>query len=131
MRLTLTSQFNRLIACAVLSAALTTGCASANARLSHDSLFPVTVTVHNRQWSDLRLYVVDGGSRYPLGAVTALMSGTFRLPRGIRTPSELQFVAVSMHGDAQTTELIIVESGDAVVFNVGASKGYSTLMRRR
>ena len=116
---------------AMLAAGFTIGCASSNPQLSNDLSFPATVTVQNRQWSDLRLYVVEGSSRYSLGAVTALMSATFKLPRAIRTPAELQFLAVPMNGDAQATESIIVVAGDALVFNVGAHKGYSTLRRRQ
>lgn len=131
MQLTFTNRVSTFIAGLVLSAGFTIGCAPPS---TQQSLFPVetvTVTVHNHQWSDLRLYVLDGSSRYALGAVATLRSATFRLPRGIRTPSELHFLAVPMHGDAQTTESILVASGDAVVFNVGANQGYSTLMRKR
>jgi hypothetical protein len=130
MRFT-SGRFESVIVGVMLVTGFATGCASANTQLSPDSSFPVMVTVHNRQWSDLRLYVIDGSSRYPLGAVTALMSATFRLPRGIRTPSELHFLAVPMDGDSQATESIIVAPGEALVFNVGSTQGYSTLMRRR
>lgn len=38
------------------------------------------VTVENQNWSDMVVYVTQGGMRMRLGMVTSMRSATFRLP---------------------------------------------------
>lgn len=136
MRQTLGNPFKALLLSAVLSFGTVPGCApaAASARLPiYPSSGPtVTVTVNNRHWTDMRVYIIASSAQHRLGLVSGLSSATFNVPRVIPTPSELRFLAVPLaHGESQSTDAIVVAAGDAVVFTIGHIPASSSLSLRR
>lgn len=124
----------------VLSTAILFGTATACASASQNqqpTIVPqpsaaATVTVHNDQWADMRVYVVDGNSEYRLGTVPAMSSATFKVPKVISSPSELRFLAASLTSDeSRSSELVTVFAGSAVEFTIGQTRVLSSLFVRR
>lgn len=127
-----------LVLSTVISFGTATGCVSTsqNQQLSvvpHPSAPTATVTVHNEQWADMRVYIVDGSNaEYRLGTVPAMSSTTFKVPKVISSPSDLRFFASSLTGDeARSSEPVSVSSGSAVEFTIGQTRVLSSLFVRR
>ena len=125
----------------VLSTAISFGTATACASASQNHQPPIvpqlsapaaTVTVHNEQWADMRVYVIDGSAEYRLGTVTAMSSATFKVPKVISSPSELRFFAASLTSDESgSSEPVTVFAGSAVEFTIGQTRVLSSLFVRR
>jgi hypothetical protein len=91
-----------------------------------------TVTVHNTQWADMRVYIHDGNTEYRLGTVPAMASATFNVPRVISVPSVLRFLATPLTSDEpRASEPVSVFAGSAVEFTIGQSPVITTLFVRR
>ena len=91
-----------------------------------------TVTVANQNWADMHVYAVAGGTRYRLGVVPTFATVTFRLPRDLGLPRQLQLVAVPRaHGEPQVSQLISVSAGERLAFTVAGSAAHSTLVKWR
>ena len=91
-----------------------------------------TVTIHNQQASDIRVYVVAGSAEHRLGLVTALSTATFRIPSVVPSPSDLRFRAVPLaSGEPQSTDMITVFAGNSLVFTIGHGPATSNLVLRR
>lgn len=126
-----------LVLATAISFGTTTACTSASQ--SHQppivpqlSAPTATVTVHNEQWADMRVYVVDGTAEYRLGMVPAMSSATFKVPKVISTPSELRFLASSPTSDeSRSSEPVTVFAGSAVEFTIGQTRVLSSLFVRR
>jgi hypothetical protein len=92
----------------------------------------VTVTIHNQQPTDMKVYVVAGSAEHRLGLVSALSTATFRIPSVVPSPSDLRFVAVPLaNGEPQSTDLITVSAGNRMVFTIGQGPASSNLILRR
>ena len=124
----------------VLSTAISFGTATACASTNQNQQAPLgrqlsaaaTVTVHNEQWADMRVYVVDGDAEYRLGTISAMSSATFKVPRVISSPSELRFFAASLTSDeSRSSEPVTVFAGSAVEFTIGQTRVLSSLFVRR
>lgn len=100
----------------VLSLLSTSGCGPT--RPSRPGGDPVTtLEVDNQNFSDMTVYLVNGGQRVRLGRATGKTRTTMTLPRGVLTfPRELQFQADPMGGRAgSVTNRLWVTPGDRVV----------------
>jgi len=76
-----------------------------------------TVEVENQNFSDMTVYLVNGGQRIRLGRATGKSKTALRLPRSVLTfPRELQFQTEPMgRRDIASTSRIWVSPGDTVL----------------
>jgi hypothetical protein len=90
-----------------------------------------TVLVLNHHAADLRIWVVgEDGTSHRLSIVPKLGSATLALPRTVRLPARVFFVAMPMSGDEpQTSSPVTVEIGAKLVFTVAHNASLSTLAR--
>lgn len=125
---------------AFLSAALSfgtlTGCAPAT-RTQPDVIAPrvdarqATVTVHNQQPADMRIFISLGNVDYRLGLAPAMSSIEFKIPRVIPTPAEIRFSAKTVSGDeSQSSEPVSVSAAEAVEFTIGQTRVITSLFVR-
>ncbi len=49
---------------------------------------PVTLLIENRNWADITIYAIRGGTRVRLGTVTSMNSITFVIPAEVTSGSE-------------------------------------------
>ena len=80
---------------------------------------------------DLRIYVMTpAGASYRLGIVPRIGASTFALPRGVRLPAGLTFVAVPL-GDAepQVVGPVDVDVGSQLLFTVEGAPAASSLVK--
>ena len=78
------------------------------------------VTVENQNWSDMVVYVVQGGLRMRLGMVTSMRSATFRLPAMFLGHSgDIRLVADPV-GSSETyvSDIIQVRDGQQISLSV-------------
>ncbi len=78
------------------------------------------VTVENQNWSDMVVYVTQGGMRMRLGMVTSMRSATFRLPAMFLGHSgDIRLVADPV-GSSETyvSEVIQVHNGQQISLSV-------------
>ena len=125
-----------LVLSTAISLATATACASASqnqqATVAPQLSAAATVTVHNEQWADMRVYIIDGDAEYRLGTVPAMSSATFKVPKVISTPSEVRFFAASLTSDeSRSSETVTVFAGSAVEFTIGQTRVLSSLFVRR
>lgn len=89
----------------------------------------VVVAVTNENWADMSVYVVQGGSRFRLGAVTSMATERFRLPRHmVAGPSGgIQLMADAI-GSATVyrTEPILVSRGQWIEFIIQNAINFSS-----
>ena len=90
-----------------------------------------TVLVRNHHGADLRIWVVaEDGTSHRLSIVPRLGSATLALPKAVRLPGRVFFVAMPMSSDdPQTSSPVTVEIGAKLVFTVAHSASMSTLSR--
>ena len=79
-----------------------------------------TIKVDNRNWADVVVYAMRGGSRVRLGMVTSMSTQTFRVPRSLLTGSDNLRLLVDPIGSSQgyVSEAILVRPGQQIAFNV-------------
>ena len=112
------------------------GCASARSRERSAGVVvvepvPATVVVRNHHGADLRVYAtIADGKSHRLGLVPKFGAATLELPRSIRLPVTLSFVAIPMSdGEPQATGPIDVGVGTRLVFTVAHAASLSTLTK--
>lgn len=123
-----------LMLCAVALTGLT-GCAGFSSSLpvqsgglSHEA---ATITVHNRRFADVRVYVVLNQATYRLGSVESFRTRTFNIPRVIPLPSEIGLLVSAFASDEQyTSPLISVSRGEGIVFTLENTPQFSSIVRR-
>lgn len=91
-----------------------------------------TVSVINRQWIDLRVYVMTpSGDSYRLGIVPRLGGGTFTLPSRINLPAELTFMAVPLGiDDPQIAGPIEVGFGSRLLLTIDPKESGPSVVKR-
>ena len=114
-----------------VAASTMAACASPSTTFRQMDLLPAMVTVRNDNWSDAQIYLISHSQKVRLGVVTAATSATFRVPRAIVLPGDIQLVAATASGDQVVTESITATAGRTVLFNVEHVLMYSTLLKRR
>jgi hypothetical protein len=82
---------------------------------------PSTVTVDNRNWLDVTVYVVQGTSRIRLGMVTGMGSATFHLPRSLQAyPGQVRLLADPVGSNhAYLSDAVQLRPGQRVGLEVG------------
>lgn len=92
-------------------------CGSGGRAVRPGSEVVTTLEVDNQNFTDMTVYLVNGGQRIRLGRATGKTRATMRLPRGSLTfPRELQFMAEPAgSGGASSTSRIWVTPGDRVM----------------
>lgn len=91
-----------------------------------------TITVHNLQSSDMKIYLLAGSAEHKLGSVSAKSSMTFRIPSVLPTPSDLSLRAVPLvSGETQSTERVTLWPNSDLVFTIGQGAATSALLRKR
>ena len=86
------------------------------------------VSVQNDNWLDVVIYAVNGSSKFRLGSVTGVSSGTFRLASGI-SPSGSVRLLVDPIGAPKgyLTDAITVSPGQRIELRVGSPLNMSTV----
>jgi hypothetical protein len=79
----------------------------------------VSVEVQNHNWSDITIYLMTGGLPQRLGMVTAMGNGSFAFPsQRLNTGSSVRLRALPVAGDAFTSEAILVQPGQAIMWRL-------------
>jgi hypothetical protein len=79
----------------------------------------ISVEVDNRNWSDMTIYLMTGGLPQRLGMVTALSNASFVFPSlRINAGSGVRLRALPIAGAAFTTEAILVQPGQAIMWTL-------------
>ena len=92
------------------------GCSSTGRAARPGSEPVTTLEVDNQNFTDMTIYLVNGGQRIRIGRATGKTKAVLRLPRrSVTSARELQFLAQPAGtGGAITTRRIWVEPGDRV-----------------
>ena len=79
-----------------------------------------TLEVDNQNFTDMTIFIVNGGQRIRLGRATGKAKTAMRVPRNVLTfPRELQFLAEPAGGQqGSSTSRIWVNPGDTVLLVV-------------
>jgi hypothetical protein len=79
----------------------------------------VSVEVENHNWSDITVYLVTSGLPQRLGMVTAQGNANFAFPsQRLNTASNVRLRALPVAGEAYTTEPILVQPGQAIMWTL-------------
>lgn len=125
------SAAQRLSIIAIISmSSIVAGCASAPMPYRQADIGRATVTVENENWTDVQVYVISGSTTAKLGVVPTGSRATFKIPRVITLPADLEFLAASARGDQVKTESIATRQGDSVLFSVEEAIVRSSLLLR-
>lgn len=108
------------------------GCAANGAGGTADPLMDIdrtTVEVTNNNWSDVRVFIVHGGSRIRLGTVSAMGRQVFQLPRTMSyATGNVRLVADPIGSrNAHFTAPITLSSGQRISFRVENHLAISTV----
>ncbi len=88
----------------------------------------VSVEVKNHNWSDITIYVVTGGLPQRLGMVTALSKASFAFSsQHLKTGSSVRLRALPVAGSSFTSEAILVQPGQAIIWTLQNDLDISTL----
>jgi hypothetical protein len=95
------------------------------------SATPASVTVRNNNWLDLVIYVVNGTQRQRLGTVTALSTGSFRIPSVAMGNGQVRLYADPIgSNEGFLTETVTVQPGQRLALDVGQNLSISFLAVR-
>ena len=89
------------------------------------------VTVNNRHLADIGVYAIVNGHRYRLGSVQSFGVGTFRIPRVVPLPSDVELFVFALSTDQkfQSASILLVP-GDHIVLNFENKAQFSSILRR-
>lgn len=89
------------------------------------------VTVNNRHLADIGVYAIVSGHRYKLGSVQPFGVGTFRIPRIVQLPSDVELFVFALSTDQKfQSASILLEPGDHIVLNFENTAQFSSILRR-
>jgi len=90
---------------------------------------PVVVRVHNKHWSDVNIALDVGGQRTRLGLVTAVTSGSFRVPDRLLTQGRPFRLIADPIGATTilTSETVYARPGQVVEWTLESDLKRSTL----
>jgi hypothetical protein len=97
---------------------------------STDSLLQteVSVEIENHNWNDITIYLMTAGLPQRLGMVTALSYATFAFPsQRLNTSSSVRLRALPVAGRAFTSEAILVQPGQAIMWTLENDLDISSL----
>ncbi|HEX7119478.1 MAG TPA: hypothetical protein VF212_11860 [Longimicrobiales bacterium] len=80
----------------------------------------VLFQIRNNNWSDVTVYLVNGGTRTRLGMVTSMDEALFRVPGGLVSTTANVRLLLDPIGSSRgfVTEPILVQPGQTVEMNV-------------
>jgi len=110
-----------VLSTAVLTVAPACGLLSSRHRTSSDSptATQVLVAVESHNWNDITVYLMAGGLPHRLGMVTALSKASFAFPSlRLHTASDLRLRALPVAGRPFTSEPILVQPGQAIMWTL-------------
>jgi hypothetical protein len=110
-----------LITYAWMSATASCGLLSSRHSGSTDSpaATAISVEIESHNWSDITVYLMTGGLPQRLGMVTALGNASFAFPSlRVNTGSGVRLRALPVAGGAFTTETILVQPGQAIMWTL-------------
>ena len=88
----------------------------------------VSIEVENHNWSDITVYLVTGGLPQRLGMVTALSNASFAFPaQRLNTAGSVRLRALPVAGRAYTSDAILVQPGQAIMWTLENDLDISTL----
>lgn len=88
----------------------------------------VSVEVQNHNWSDITIYLMTGGLPQRLGMVTAMSNGSFAFPsQRLNTAGSVRLRALPVAGNAFTSEAILVQPGQAIMWRLENDLDISSL----
>ena len=88
----------------------------------------VSVEVENHNWSDITIYLLTGGLPQRLGMVTAMSNGSFVFPsQRLHTAGSVRLRALPVAGNAFTSEAILVQPGQAIMWRLENDLDISSL----
>lgn len=88
----------------------------------------VSVEIENHNWSDITIYLLTAGLPHRLGMVTALSNATFAFPsHRLNTGSSVRLRALPVAGRAFTSEAILVQPGQAIMWTLENDLDISSL----
>ncbi|MBI4544809.1 MAG: hypothetical protein HY703_06425 [Gemmatimonadetes bacterium] len=124
------SQRSILAAALLLSGACATGLHDAGGRGSPGR--ETTVSVENRNWADMNVYVVRAGARTRLGMVTSMNRATFAIPQTMTAGGGDIALLADPIGSSATfqTEPILLAPGQHIVWLIENSIQLSSLFVR-
>lgn len=94
------------------------------ARLESD----VAVEVENHNWSDITIYLMTAGLPQRLGMVTAMGNASFTFPsQRLNTGGSIRLRALPVAGRAFTSEAILVQPGQAIMWTLENDLDISSL----
>ena len=82
----------------------------------------VSVTVENRNFQDMNIFVIRGSSRVRLGMVVSMSTQTFRMRSEMMRSTQVRLVADPI-GVIETyeSEILRIEPGDQIKWTLSAS----------
>jgi hypothetical protein len=88
----------------------------------------VSVEVESHNWSDITVYLVTGGLPQRLGMVSALSNASFAFPsQRLNTSGSVRLRALPMAGRAYTSDAILVQPGQAIMWTLENDLDISSL----
>ena len=81
---------------------------------------PATLSVENNNFSDMRIYVHQGGQRIRLGTATGNKTSGFKVPKSVVFgATSLRFEAVPIGGRSSSiSETITINPGEAITLRI-------------
>ena len=89
---------------------------------------PVTLLIENRNWADITIYAIRGGSRVRLGTVTSMNSAEFVIPAEVAGSGNIRLLADPV-GSTQTflSEPVVVGPGEQIEWRLAQNLRQSAL----
>lgn len=89
---------------------------------------PTIIEVENQAYSDVVMYVANGGTRFRLGLVPSQSKENFSLPRQLRQANgAVQFVARPIAGRAYALPAVLVSAGQLIAVTLLSQPALSTV----
>jgi len=86
------------------------------------------VTVQNDNWLDVVVYAVNGSTKFRLGSVTGISSGSFRLSAGLSPTGSLRLLVDPIGAsNGYLTEAITLTPGQRIELRVSSPLSMSTV----
>ena len=88
----------------------------------------IAVQVDNQNFSDMNIYIVNGGQRWLVGQVGGLSKSTLRITPGLATSGgRVRLVAYGIGGAGRiATPTLLVAPGQSIFWTIGSNPSTST-----
>jgi hypothetical protein len=93
---------------------------------------PTLLSVENRHWSNVTIYVMRGGARARIGTVTSMRTETFVIPAVlVGSVVDLRLIADPLGGEPYVSDPVIVGPGERIDFRLANILVHSSISIRR